>query len=82
MVDLQGISDYLKEHHPSYRLPTMRKIYAAIQSLKEWPHRGRTGHEAGTRELLFPPLPYVAVYRVNDQSIEVLRIYHAAQERI
>jgi len=59
----------------------MRKMYAAVQSLKEWPHRGRAGREDGTRKLLFHPLPYVAIYRVTEQSIEVLRIYHGAQDR-
>jgi len=80
-ADLQNLSDYLKDHHPHYRQPTVRKVYAAVQSLKEWPHRGRAGREEGTRELLFPPLLYIAVYRVKGQSIEVLRIYHGAQER-
>jgi plasmid stabilization system protein ParE len=56
-ADLQRINDYLKEHHPRYRQPTLRKLYSAIQSLKEWPHRGRVGREEGTRELSFPPLP-------------------------
>jgi toxin ParE1/3/4 len=58
----------------------MRKVYAAIQSLKEWPHRGRVGREEGTRELLFPPLPYVAIYRVREENIEILRIRHGAQD--
>jgi len=80
-ADLQQISDYLSQHHPHYRQPTLRKVYAAVQSLKEWPHRGRIGREDGTRELLFPPLPYIAVYRVKGQSIEVLRVYHGAQDR-
>jgi plasmid stabilization system protein ParE len=35
----------------------------------------------GTREILFPPLPYVAVYRATAQTIEILRVYHTAQER-
>jgi plasmid stabilization system protein ParE len=30
---------------------------------------------------LFLPLPYIAVYRVKEQSIEVVRIYHGAQDR-
>jgi addiction module RelE/StbE family toxin len=80
-ADLQHINDYLNDHHPQYGQPTIRKLYEAIRSLKEWPHRGRVGREEGTREILFPPLPYVAVYRVKEQSIEVLRIYHAAQDR-
>jgi toxin ParE1/3/4 len=80
-ADLQSISDYLKEHHPSYREPTMRKLYATIRELKQWPGRGRPGREGGTREVLFPSTPYVAVYRVTEQTIEVMRIYHAAQNR-
>ena len=80
-ADLQRINEYLGAHHPRYRQPTMRTMYAAIRSLKDWPHRGRIGREEGTRELLFLPLPYVAVYRVTELSIEVLRIYHGAQDR-
>jgi len=79
-ADFEQISNYLSNHHPRHRLPTVRKLYEAIRSLKEWPNRGRVGRVDGTRELLFPPLPYIAVYRVKDHSIEVLRIYHAAQE--
>jgi toxin ParE1/3/4 len=55
-------------------------MYSAIQSLKEWPNRGRLGREEGTRELSFPPLPYIAVYRVKEQHIEIVRIYHGAQD--
>jgi toxin ParE1/3/4 len=80
-ADLQHISDYLKDHHPHYRQPTMRKLYETIGSLKAFPHRGRPGRESGTREILFPPLPYVAVYRVKEQTIEVVRIYHGAEDR-
>ena len=79
--DLQDIGKYLKDYQPHYRQPTMRKLYETIRSLKESPHRGRPGREEGTREILFPPMPYVAVYRVREQSIEVLRIYHTAQNR-
>jgi len=79
--NLQNVSDYLKENHPQYRLATLRKVYALIQSLKEWPYRGRIGREDGTRELVFSPLPYVVIYRLKDQNIEVLRIYHTVQNR-
>ena len=80
-ADLQNIGDYLKERHPQYRQPTMRKLYETIRSLKQSLHRGRPGSEEGTREILFPPLPYVAVYRVKEQTIQVVRIYHGAQKR-
>jgi hypothetical protein len=59
---MQAISDYLKEHHPHYRQPTMRKLYQDIRALKNMPHIGRPGRIEGTRELFFAPMPYVAVY--------------------
>ncbi len=80
-ADLEHIHEYLKDHDPQYRQPTLRKLYEAIASLKRWPQRGRLGREDGTRELSFTPLPYLAVYRVREKSIEVLRIYHAAQDQ-
>jgi addiction module RelE/StbE family toxin len=80
-ADLRRISDYLADRYPHYRQPTMRKLYEAIRSLKALPNRGRPGREYGTREILFPPLPYIAVYRVKEQTVEVVRIYHSAQDR-
>ena len=64
-ADLEQISTYLKDRHPRYRQPSISKLYEAIHSLKQWPNRGRVGREEGTRELLFPPLPYIAVYRTG-----------------
>ncbi len=59
----------------------MRKLYEQIRSLKSTPFIGRPGAIDGTRELLFPPMPYIAVYCVNGQTIEIWRLYHASQDR-
>ena len=80
-ADLEHINDYLKEHYPHYRERTLRKLYDTIRALKDMPYYGKPGRVEGTREILFPPMPYVAVYRVREQSIEVLRVYHTAQNR-
>jgi len=80
-ADMQSISDYLRQRQPEYRLSTLLKLYEKIRALKGAPQIGRLGTVEGTRELLFPPMPYVAVYRASGQTIEVLRIYHTAQNR-
>ena len=80
-ADMQSISEYLKEHHPQYRQATMRKLYEKIRALKDAPYIGRPGRVEGTRELLFPPMPYIAIYRVHRETIEIWRIYHGAQNR-
>ncbi len=41
---------------------------------------GRTGRISGTRELVFPGLPYVVVCLIKEEVIEVIRIYHGAQD--
>ena len=55
-------------------------LYDGCGSLKSFPNRGRTGRIESTRELIFADLPYIVVYRVNDQVVDILRIYHAAQD--
>ena len=80
-ADLQSISNYLKVRQPEYRQPTMRKLYAKIRASKDAPNVGRPGAVEGTRELLFSPMPYVAVYLAYGQTLEIWRIYHAAQNR-
>ena len=54
-ADLQRISDYLREHHPHYRQPTMRKLYETIGALNQWLGRGRLMFRA------FGSLPIVCV---------------------
>jgi addiction module RelE/StbE family toxin len=78
--DLEGIKDYLDKHYPHFSEPTVRTIYQRIRSLKTAPHRGRPGHRSGTRELPLSPLPYVVVYSVKPEAVEILHIYHGSQD--
>jgi plasmid stabilization system protein ParE len=78
--DLESIKTYLQRHHPHFAEPTVRAIYQRIQSLKAAPHRGRPGHRNGTGELPLTPLPYVVVYAVRPEAVEILHIHHGAQD--
>ena len=79
-ADLESIKDYLQQHYPQFAEPTVRAIYQHIRALKTSPHRGRPGHRSGTRELALTPLPYVVVYSLNAEAVEILHIYHGAQD--
>jgi hypothetical protein len=41
---------------------TVLTLYRGIAGIRTFPNRGRSGRIEGTRELLFPSLPYIAVY--------------------
>jgi toxin ParE1/3/4 len=58
-----------------------RHIYDSIQTLRQHPHTGRHGAEEGTRELVISVSPYIVVYRVHVEIIQILRIWHGAQDR-
>ena len=79
--DLEGVRDYLQENRPELAQPTVMKLYHGVRRLKTTPRLGRPGRVSGTRELVFAPLPYIAVYRLRDEAVEILHIYHGAQDR-
>lgn len=78
--DLENIKNYLQRHYPHFAEPTVRTIYLRIRSLKTAPQQGRPGHRSGTRELPLTPLPYVVVYAVTPEAVEILHIHHGAQD--
>lgn len=78
--DLQGISDYLREHYPSFVQTTIRKLYKAAGSLKQFPDRGRIGRKDGTGELVMAPLPYIIVYGVERDIVHVFRVIHSSED--
>lgn len=78
--DLEVIKNYLEKQYPRFAEPTVRTIYQQVRSLKKTPHLGRPGLRGGTRELSLSPLPYVVVYTVKPDAIEILHIYHGSQD--
>ena len=82
MADLEEIRDYLRENHPLFMHSTIRKLYDAARSLKQMPNRGRIGQMPETRELVLTPLPYLIVYVVDSETVNIIRILHGAKDRI
>ena len=50
------------------------------QDLPVFPFRGKEGRVPGTRELVLTHLPYLVVYRVGTDTIEILAMFHQFQE--
>jgi len=78
--DLERIFKRIEPDNPSAARQVVKTIYEGCGSLKDSPHRGRPGRMKGRRELVFAPLPYIAVYQVKKDAVEISRIYHRAQD--
>jgi toxin ParE1/3/4 len=56
------------------------QIVTSVQQLATFPMSGRSGRVAGTRELVISNTPFLAAYAVDHDRIEILAIYHGAQQ--
>jgi toxin ParE1/3/4 len=79
-ADLIGIRDYIREQNPNAARRVARRLLDACRSLNAFPNRGRPGLIKGTRENV-AVWPYVIVYRVMPAEVEILRVWHGAQDR-
>ena len=57
----------------------VQRVLDAVGSLSEQPSLGRPGRVPGTRELVVRKTRYIVPYRVKDDVIEVLRVFHASR---
>jgi toxin ParE1/3/4 len=81
LATLTNICDYIEERDgPEAARRAALRIYEGIGKLAPFPHRGRPGRKIGTRELVFPGFPFLTVYRVCSDVIEISRILHGAQK--
>ncbi len=77
--DLERICDYIAQSRPESARRVAQSIVQGVAALESFPNLGRPGRVEGTRELVFVPLPFVAIYEVHD-DVQVLRILHGAQQ--
>ena len=74
--DLESQLSYIQRENQDIVSRIAVQIKKATEALDTFPHLGRPGVVEGTRELVFPHLPFVCVYRIRDDRIEILRILH------
>ena len=77
---LLGFVDFIAEDKPEAAALFAGQVRAAVSSLATLRHRARAGRVATTRELVVHP-NYIVVYRVTAETVDILRIRHAAQAR-
>ena len=78
--DLAHIVEYIRKDNPA----AARRVAQTIlrrHRCATYISAARTHRSAeNIRELVFTPLPYIAVYEIIEDQVQVLRIRHAAQD--
>jgi len=70
---------YLEEAGLDVAQAVFNRTREQVGTLRMFPHRCRPGRVAGTREYVLHRLPYIAVVKVQDDTVAVLALVHTAR---
>lgn len=74
--DLQGIRDWIAQDDDRAADRVTSRILQTAMMLGQFPKLGRMGKIGGTREFSVTGLPYVIVYAIADDAVDVLTVMH------
>ena len=72
-------ASFIAEEDPSAARLIVQRMLNAVQMLPDQPPLGRSGRVPNTRELVVLMTRYIVPYRVRDETIEILRVFHTAR---
>jgi toxin ParE1/3/4 len=78
---IKAIHDYIAQDDPAAAIRVLRRIEHSVARLAILPFSGRPGVVAGTRILVVPGLPYVVIYRVGEDEVDIIAVLHTARRR-
>ncbi|WP_022970663.1 type II toxin-antitoxin system RelE/ParE family toxin, partial [Xanthomonas maliensis] len=74
-----GQLEHAQDHYHALNRPAAaamaRRVLEATRTLGEQPQRGRAGRVPGTREWVVAETPYVLVYRVRGDALQILHVW-------
>jgi toxin ParE1/3/4 len=77
--EYRALLAYIANENPVAATRVGDILWNTVESLAVFPRRGRVGSVPGTRELPIPGLPYIIVYRLEEDTVGIARILHGAQ---
>ncbi|MEE8059034.1 MAG: type II toxin-antitoxin system RelE/ParE family toxin [Pseudomonadales bacterium] len=80
LADLIESQRYYEQVNPQAAEMLAQQVWGASQRLGENPSIGRTGEVEGTQEWVVQKSPYILVYRVRSDHVEMLHVYHDRQD--
>lgn len=76
IANLEAEFRYIAEDDPQAAERFVNEVWRLTQLLKEQPAMGREGRVPETRELILHNYPYIILYRVRNNTIQILRVFH------
>lgn len=77
---LAEAQDYIAKDNPTAARQIAERIAEAARLLLTQPEMGRPGRIAGTREWVVQRTQYFLVYRLYEDTLQILRVLHGKQD--
>jgi plasmid stabilization system protein ParE len=81
LTDFEQAHDYVAHENQEPARQIAKRVLEATKRLLEFPRIGRIGEDEETREWLIPKTPYLIIYTVKEEAVEILRIWHMSRNR-
>ena len=82
LADLDSIYDWIAKDNPQNAISVTERLLDAMENkLAHFPFMGRQDQMQGTREWVVRGLPYIIVYRVEDEVLSIISVFHGARNR-
>jgi toxin ParE1/3/4 len=79
--DLESLYDYIFLDNPHAAAKMVRRIVNVIdEHLADNPWMGHAGRIPNAREFAISGTPYIIIYRVKNEELEIIRVLHGAQQ--
>ncbi|WP_135078556.1 type II toxin-antitoxin system RelE/ParE family toxin [Terasakiella sp. SH-1] len=78
--DLRLIREYIFKENPQAAKKVALRLLEKTALLADMPEIGRSGRVTGTEELIFQDIPFIVVYQLGPDRVEILRILHTSQK--
>jgi plasmid stabilization system protein ParE len=76
-LDVKRLIAFISAKNIVTALKVSAILTEAVTGLKQFPYRGRPSHFPELRELI--AVPCVILYRMTETNIEIVHIYHSAE---
>ena len=82
LENLKEIKEYIDKDSPQSAKKVAEKIIRTVSILRDQPNIGKASLINGFRELQVSNLPFVIPYKVVDNKVIIVRVFHLKQKPV
>ena len=79
LKNLDELAEYIAQESPQAASQVVEAIETQVNLLATQPALGRPGRVLGSRELVISNTHYLVPYRIKNNAVEILRVFHTSR---